>query len=1447
MNHAVTRLVSCLLVAASLHAFAAPPPQGENAKPLFDGKTLAGWEGDAKLWRVEDGALTGGSLSETVKQNEFLATTRDFTNFIVRLKIKLTGTNGFINSGFQMRSQRVPRNSEMAGYQCDYGDPNWWGAVYDESRRNKVLSPSDMAALGPVIKRQDWNTYVIRADGPHITTWINGVQGTDYTEADPKIPDWGKLGIQIHGGGKALVQVKDITIEELPVKPRFIGAPEPKKSAKALPLTPDEERAAFTLAPGFEIELVAAESEGIGKFVTVDWDTRGRLWTMTALEYPVDANESPQQAKELYASRARDKVLVYDRDANSPTGYKSTPRVFAEGLAIPLGILPYQNGVYVQHGSDIAFLSDTDGDGRADKRDVILTGFGIQDSHLFPHQFTRAPGNWLWMAQGAFNYGKVRTTRGVEKQFDQTRMAKFRADGSDFDITSQGPCNIWGLVLTAEGECWIQEANDFGYPAMPFHEYANYPGCSGGQWKSYAPEFPGTAPDFQMGGTGLSGLALSDSAAQERGRSRPRENDGLADVTVHAPGVWPEPYADIMYVANPITRKIQAIKIHRDGPRYKLQLLPDFLQSSDEMFRPVSIHFGPDGCLYIVDWYNKIISHNEVPRNHPDRDKKRGRIWRVKHSAQKPFEVPDFTKLSGDELIAKLGGKSLAQHHLAWQAIVDRKLTELTPRLKTILADTKNPAGQRIGALWTLLGLKQIELPSLKPLFTDANRNVRREAISAVGELGSSPGDVFYGSALPRDPDPEVRAEVIRATGRFLAAGIGSPQDLANAVRVLINTTDLAPIEAPTAKSTHSGKIIKVGVAYEREFERYLARMFLETQPKIVQEFMRFDSQGRPPENTLLAALSIEPGESAAEIARLLPQLQRAPGTEELLRLAQFAGQSPIADALKRVLRNPAVRSGALEALLKVRSRLDATKLTPLLDETVVALWGGDGASRDLAVRVASSFKLTSLEPQLVGSLKDQKASEAQQSAALRALRELNSSQSPLFADIARNSTTLRDDALAALIASRNESAPALTLGLWPELTFQQRRAALTGLASTKSGASSVVKSIKAGALPRADVDAATLDKLHAVLGDNAELAALMSEMSALFRPVLRLDGKDNAWVNSDITLDGPFTVETWVKLDPGIDNNDGILGAPGVLDMNFFASQFRVWVGGEIHDAIIAKKKITADGWMHIAVSRDAGGKLRIFINGELDTDQSKTVTNTFAHCRIGWTAPAQGTAGWLSEFRVWNTTRSADEIRANFDRSFEGDVKPSALTRYFAGTNWSQLQPGAKVVKSSDFPALLNPSEAKALAEKFSKFRALAEAKGDLIHGKELFTATCMGCHTVAGQGGQVGPVLNGAGANGVEALLRNVLTPNAAMEAGYRIFRVESKDGDVLDGILVSQDKDAIVLRRPNIEDTRIAQKDVRRADYINRSMMPEGLLEPLPERDVTDLFAYLKALK
>ena len=232
----LTRLFSILCTAIFVTAVAAAAPTS-----LFDGRTLAGWEGDEKWWRVQDGALTGGSTTEKVPKNFFLATTRSFQNFELRLKLKLTGVpnTGMINSGVQIRSLRVPEHTEMSGYQVDAGD-GWWGKLYDESRRNKVIAvPADLAAVDAAVRKNDWNDYRILAEGPRLRTWLNGVPALDYTETDPAIALDGKIALQIHSGGIALVQIKNVVIEELPPTP---GAPTWDKVGHPKPRDPNAKK-----------------------------------------------------------------------------------------------------------------------------------------------------------------------------------------------------------------------------------------------------------------------------------------------------------------------------------------------------------------------------------------------------------------------------------------------------------------------------------------------------------------------------------------------------------------------------------------------------------------------------------------------------------------------------------------------------------------------------------------------------------------------------------------------------------------------------------------------------------------------------------------------------------------------------------------------------------------------------------------------------------------------------------------------------------------------------------------------------------------------------------------------------------------------------------------------------------------------------------------------------
>ena len=1395
---------------------------------LFDGKTLAGWEGDAAWWRVEAGEIRGGSLTTKVPKNFFLATEKSYQNFDLRIKLRLTGT-GFVNSGIQMRSVRVPNSSEMSGYQVDYGK-GWYGKIYDESRRNKVIAQSkDAAAVLAAVKEGEWNEYRILAEGNRIRSWINGVPALDYVETEPNIAADGKIGIQIHSGGMAEIQAKDITIEELPPTPGALTwdkvKPTEKKAepAKAAPAKRDtsynnvqgvrrsaeEQQKLFKLPEGFEIELFTKESADFGKFIMLIFDQQGRAWSSTALEYPVDANENPAAAEALYKSKARDKVVIFDQPfASGPR----QPRAFADGLAIPEGVLPYKDGAVVQHGHDIVFLRDTDADGKADKREVLLTGFGVQDSHLFPHQFTRAPWGWFWLAQGAFNSGKVTSTKGDVTDFPNTRMARFRPDGSFFEPTSVGPCNIWGLALTGEGECFIQEANDYGYPVMPFHEYALYPGCADRLAKSYQPPFPVQAPDFKMSGSGLSGLALSDV------------------------GVWPKGYDGVMYIANPITSKVNAIRQHRDGSGYRLEKLDDFVTCDDPFFRPIAMTMGPDGCLYVIDWYNKIISHNEVARNHPDRDKQSGRIWRIKPKGFVAQTVPDYTKLTSADLLARLGSKIAADAHLAWQTLGDRAPdAALTGALGAIVRDESASPARRIQALWVLGEQKQEVAGFASVLLGSANRNVRREAVNALRHAGVA--DFAVLTALTADTDAEVRAAAIKTLGE---ASAKSPTALGAMMRFVGPSLD-----APVAPG-RSGKPIKVGIAYERDFERFLVRMYLERQPDAVATFLSSqEAKSLPAEGRMFAALALDPKVGAPLVAELVGQLNRAPGPDELFAVAKTLDQPASVAVLRKLLADAAVRNRVVELLLVTRTDLDSAKVGPVVAEAAQALLKQGGAERALAAQLIGGFQLLDLEDGLLALVsRDDSRREA-----LLGLQQLRTTKPEAVAALVGTSPAeVSNLALRALVASRSPQASGLAMKLYPTLSLNDRKVVLDGISGTKAGAKAIAAGLADKFVAVADIETPVAEKLAIALGDSPELAVISAQLGGVFRSVLALDGSDEAVAGTAISLKGPFTVETWVRLDGKVDNKASLLGAGNKLDLNFFGGSFRAYLGGTIRDAVVSAKPTSSGIWTHVALTRDAAGILRIYQDGELTGTAKVAAPHDLSGLTIGWSGPKGGPLGAFAEYRVWNVERKPAEVRANMTRTFAGEKLPASLV--FASASgeaaWGKLGKGAKVVRTTDAPPLLNAEQFAAVEQKTARFMALSAKAGDAAKGKTL-VALCQACHVINGQGGLIGPNLSGAGAMGMEAVIRNIIEPNAAIEAAYRIFQLKLKAGEVIEAFYVSEDATAYVIRQAGGADRRIPKAEVSSAKYLRRSLMPEGLLDGFTDEQVTDLFTYLKSLK
>ncbi|MBL9190453.1 MAG: hypothetical protein JNK23_23435 [Opitutaceae bacterium] len=469
-------------------------------------------------------------------------------------------------------------------------------------------------------------------------------------------------------------------------------------------LSPDEQQARFTVPEGFAVELVASEETGVPKPVTVAFDASGRLWTITAMAYPLDRDA------EVWQRPGRDRVAVIDSPAG-PGPHQA--RSFADGLVMPTGVLPHRNGAFVAQGPELLFLADRDGDGRADQRTTLLRGFGVQDTHTLPHQLARAPGGRLVFSQGVLNDGVVIDAGGRGHAFNRTIVASVAFGGADLRFLSTGLNNIWAWAPDRFGRVFIHEANDLGYSLIPFEEDTSFPSFFRSKIHPDAPLHPPTAPGLDLGGTGFSGIAICEDRI----------------------GSFPAPWSGLFYVANPILGRIHAVRgTQRADGTWAFEKHADLVVCADPMFRPVAITFGPDGCLYITDWYNRIISHNEVARDHPARDKEHGRIWRVRHASQPPATPRDLTRASAADLVAALRSERAWEMRTAWHQLADRQDKSVVPALLDLFGDGSR-VDTRIHALWALEELGHFDPALWARLVAQPSPDLRREAVRALGTL----------------------------------------------------------------------------------------------------------------------------------------------------------------------------------------------------------------------------------------------------------------------------------------------------------------------------------------------------------------------------------------------------------------------------------------------------------------------------------------------------------------------------------------------------------------------------------------------------------------------------------------------------------------------------------------------------------------------------------------
>ena len=496
-------------------------------------------------------------------------------------------------------------------------------------------------------------------------------------------------------------------------------APAPEKQAEPPPPDPEIERKSFKVAEGFEVTLFAADPL-VAKPTQMNWDARGRLWISTSSVYPqVVPGEIPN-----------DKIVILEDTDGDGKADKST--VFADGLFIPTGIEPGDGGCYVANSTELIHLKDTDGDGKADQRRVILSGFGTEDTHHIIHTFRWGPDGALYFNQSIYIHSHIETPNGT-RRLGGAGIWRFRPASLDLEVFVKGMCNPWGHEVDRWG-------NSFGTD-----------GAGGDGIHYLVPGF--TYPHFPSGEKHFPGL-------------NPGQPKYCANETIsgrHFPDDWQGSIVTNDFRANRVVR----FAISDDGSGFSSKLMPDLITSTDRAFRPIDVRMGPDGALYIADWYNPIINHGEVGFRDPRRDKTHGRIWRVAAKDRPLVPRPKLVDVPVRDVVAQLRSPEAWTRHFAKRALAERDHGQVAEALAEFLK-TAEDEHDRLEALWAYQTIDVLQLPLLKELLRAKDFNARAAATRVLARWAPRVADALaLLEGQVADEHPRVRLEAVRALKEF--------------------------------------------------------------------------------------------------------------------------------------------------------------------------------------------------------------------------------------------------------------------------------------------------------------------------------------------------------------------------------------------------------------------------------------------------------------------------------------------------------------------------------------------------------------------------------------------------------------------------------------------------------------------------------------------------------
>lgn len=1126
------------------------------------------------------------------------------------------------------------------------------------------------------------------------------------------------------------------------------------------PRSPSEELAGFHLPAGFEVRLFAAEPQ-IAKPMNLAFDTRGRVWVTNSFEYPYPVTDG---------TTPTDSVRILEDIDGDGRADRST--LFADGLNIPIGVLPYGDGCLCFSIPNIYYLRDTDGDGVCDQREIVLGPFDTtRDTHGMINSMRMGDDGWVYANHGFNNQSTVAGTDGHEVVMNSGNTLRFRPDGSRVEHVTWGQVNPFGRTSDDWGNDFTADCHS--KPISQLVRGGQYPGF--GRLDDGLGMIP-PMMDHLHGSTAISGLVfISDQ----------RKIPSLANQ---------------MLSGNVMTSRINRNAVDYNGATAVARELPDFLTSDDPWFRPVDIRLGPDGNLYVADFYNRIIGHYEVPLEHPGRDRYRGRIWQIRSLA--PEHQVDSQRTAPESVEQSWNSPNPTVRSLALQKAVEQPGPSLDQLAKTLIASAdEGTVDARITAIWYLQqrGLANVSL--LERVTSDPSAILRTHGCRAI----AASLDFKQDSAGRLDTDPIIELAVAKLGDEnahvqcAAADALGQTQrsdaivpllDLLTTVdpsdHILRQTIRIAVRNISQSQTDFDSSLKTLTGAMTHVQQQALAEIMLAVRTPVAAEslmaFLRRDET--PPSESLAMMQHIITHTSPDRLGAVIDLARQISRNQPLM-------QRTLADALvdtcgtKGIATPPSVRIW-LDDLIQV----DLDQLTTRLSggQPLSIAWQDERGNAwptqtrhtddtDQTLSVASSFPLGE-------SYMGQWASSPFDCPAEISFRIAGHNRRPDEADSRLNRIELADAVTGLVLQTafppRHDAAVAVH---W-DCQSTQGSSVLLRVIDGDSGAGYAwiaVGGFDPAWLSESDDSLqrilATLTRyrmtdrradlvalLALVTNDpyhRAQIAATLAELDN-HKPLARL-----------LTRASQFAIE------------------PALVD-DWIARAQRGETVDEIAQISIFAKELTTAQQVQLAVS--------------LASD-TQTVPVLISLIENGLIAPEV-----LLEKTVWDPLQTV------------GDAN---------------LVGRAETVRATAKPVDVAVEKSMAvLGERLVNF------EGNMELGRTLFTKHCAVCHQLGGQGELIGPQLDGVGARNVQRLLEDIMVPDRNVDKAFRTTTFLTDEGSVLNGLVRDENESRVLVVGPDGKTHTIPLSQIELRREAVTSLMPSNFQQTVGDDTVAEIVHYLQ---